>query len=164
MPETARHHVPRGGGAHGYASVHCSHWLAGWCGRHGLPDDVSRRAECPLNGWTQGSDRCDHFERELLPEAPEAVKADYGWRTEPLDVETVTEPPHTGSDDRLRRGQGTQRPVRPRRCPGLDGKPCGVSLGPRRRLCDECRRVARQKTKRESQRRRRTRQAQQAAV
>ena len=138
--------------------------IAGWCGRHGLPDDVSGRAECPLSGWAQGSDRCDHFERELLPEAPEAVKADYRWRTEPLAVETVTEPPHTDPDGTFKEDREAQRPVGQRRCPGLDGRPCGVSLEPRRRLCDECRRTARGRTKRQSQRRRRTRQAQQAAV
>ena len=156
--------VPKGGGAHGYASAHCPHWLAGWCGQHVLPDDVSRRADCPLNGWTQGSDRCDHFERELLPEAPEAVKADYGWRTEPLEVETVTEPPHTDPGGTFREGREAQHTAGQRQCPGLDGKPCGVSLEPRRRLCDGCRRVARRETKREAQRRRRGKLAQQAVV
>ena len=145
MHEIEPVHVPRGGGAHGYASAHCSHWLAGWCGRHGLPDDVSRRAECPLKGWTQGSHRCDHFERKLLPEAPEAVKADYGWRTDgvakPVEAETAG-PPCEG------RPQSVGLSSSDRQCPGLDGKPCGVSLKPRRRLCDECRVGARRETAR----------------
>lgn len=146
-------HVPKGGGAHGWASRECPHWLAGWCGREGLPDDPKRRAECPLHGWTQGSEGCRFFERVLLPRAPEAVHADYRWRTTPLP-----EPVEAGGVDDVAEAEA------PRPCPGVGDEGCGAPLGYRRRLCDKCRAEARRRTKRDAQRRWRRRRPGQAAM
>lgn len=162
--------VPKGGGAHGWASMHCPQWIGGCCQREGLPDDVSERVECPLVDWCQGVGRCGYFEHELLPKAPPEVRADYRRRT--------TRP-------RAARMSGTRRltPARPKAPPqgehaDTESVPagtlaeeaslaagrvlerlcprCGVEpLLPRRRLCDECRKAARRRAWRQQKRRQR---------
>jgi len=83
-PTAPRWHVPKGGGAHGYASMHCPHWYGGWCKINGLPPDPKSRTNCVLIDWNAGVPPCEYFERELLPEAMAEVERDYRWRVGPV--------------------------------------------------------------------------------
>lgn len=80
--------VAKGGGAHGWASDHCPHWMGGQCSEdeHGLAASHGCPLPpftCPLVGYSVGSERCGWFEEHLLEDAPEAVQEDYDRRTGP---------------------------------------------------------------------------------